>query len=212
MRTELVLAVGALLPIVGVTYCVGVIADGVGARGAAAVAAIDRTFSSFGHAATGDELDPVEETLSSGVPTTTTAVGSEPSDLVEDEAVAAPPMPGPAPAVEPGPTRPSRGVHVGSETVLRLADSGARPGGSFAPARGDRPAGMVVSGVGGLGVGVRDGDVLTHVAGSPVRTRAAVVSAVIAARGRRSPSIGGRFWRDGEWWHLSVDLPYPGPE
>jgi hypothetical protein len=103
---------------------------------------------------------------------------------------------------------PERGLRVSAQTVLRLAHSGARPGGTPVPASRGCPAGLRLHGVGGLGVGLRDGDVLTHAAGRPASSRAEVVGAVIGARGARRPEVSGRFCRDGEAWNLVVEQPY----
>ena len=106
------------------------------------------------------------------------------------------------------PPVPTRGIRVSAATVLRIANSGARPVGIPVPAEGARPAGLMLSGVSGLGVGMQDGDVLTHAGGRPALSEADVVGLVIAARGKEVPSIGGRFWRDGEPWNLVVEQPY----
>ena len=103
---------------------------------------------------------------------------------------------------------PKRGVRVSAATVLRLANSGARPSGIPVPAEGPRPAGLMLTGVSALGVGILDGDVLTHAGGRPALSEADVVSLVIAARGRQVSAIGGRFWRNGEPWNLVVEQPY----
>jgi S1-C subfamily serine protease len=63
-------------------------------------------------------------------------------------------------------------------------------------------------GVSGLGVGVRDGDVLTEVDGAPATSVEAVVRAVVAARSARAAAVGGRFFRDGESFALVVEMPY----
>ncbi len=102
-----------------------------------------------------------------------------------------------------------RGLHVPSAAVLRLARSGSRPRGVPVPAEGPRPAGILLQGVGGLGVGLQDGDVLTMAGGAPALAPSDVVGMVIAARGRRAAVIGGQFWRDGEPWNLVVEQPYP---
>ena len=103
---------------------------------------------------------------------------------------------------------PERGLRVSAKTVLRLAQSGARPGGTPVPASRGCPAGLRLSGVSGLGVGLRDGDVLTHAAGRPAKSRAEVVGAVIGARGALEREVSGRFCRDGEAWNLVVEQPY----
>lgn len=104
---------------------------------------------------------------------------------------------------------PQRGVFVRKATVLRLSKTAAIPGGSYSAARGERPAGLVLSGVGALGVGLRDGDILTHVAGAPARSQGQVISTVVAARQRRLKAVSGRFWRGGEPYNLVVEIPYP---
>lgn len=111
-----------------------------------------------------------------------------------------------APASPPVPTK---GVRVRAEVVLRLANAGARPGGFPVPASGDRPRGLALTGVSGLGIGLEDGDVLTHAAGRPALTPGDVIGVVIGSRGSRAPEIWGRFWRNGEPWNLVVEQPYP---
>lgn len=105
--------------------------------------------------------------------------------------------------------RPARGLHVKAATVLRLANRGARPSGVPVPAAGDRPAGLALQGVGGLGVGLRDGDVLTQVAGAPASSTGAVVGAVLAARQRRAPAMSGVVYRGQEKIAIYVEMPYP---
>jgi hypothetical protein len=103
---------------------------------------------------------------------------------------------------------PERGLRVSAQVVLRLARSGVRPSGTLVKASQACPAGLRLSGVGGLGVGLRDGDILTHAAGRPATSRADVVGAVIGARGARQREVSGRFCRDGEPWNLVVEQPY----
>ncbi len=103
---------------------------------------------------------------------------------------------------------PQRGVRVSAATVLRLARSGARPEGSLVPPSGGCPAGLRLSGVSALGIGLRDGDVLTHADGRPATSRGGVIGSVIAARGAHQREISGRFCRGGESYNLLVDQPY----
>jgi len=102
-----------------------------------------------------------------------------------------------------------RAIFVSAPVVLRLANRGVRPQGVPVAAKGPRPAGLMLVGVGALGVGLRDGDVLTHVAGSPALDVGSVIYAVLSARGRGARTISGRFWRDGQPWVLVVEQPYP---
>ena len=101
-----------------------------------------------------------------------------------------------------------RGVRVSKDAVRRLAKRRAIPSGVPVPAAGGRPAGLRLSGVNSLGIGLRDGDVLTQVAGVPATSRAAVVQAVLSLRVKRAPVGYGRFYRRGEPWNLAVEIPY----
>lgn len=107
------------------------------------------------------------------------------------------------------PVRPTRGIRVPAATVLRLANRGVRPSGSPVPASADRPAGLALQGVGALGIGLRDGDVLTQVAGAPASSAGAVIGAVLAARQRRAPAMSGLVYRGSEKIALYVEMPYP---
>jgi hypothetical protein len=95
--------------------------------------------------------------------------------------------------------------------VLRLAEGRVMPRAVPVAASGGRPAGLRLVGVGGLGVGMRDGDVLTRVLGGSVGSVGDVVARVIAARDRRAREISAEFWRDGEAWSLVVEQPYLNP-
>lgn len=101
------------------------------------------------------------------------------------------------------------GVFVPASSVLRLANGGAAmPRAVFVPALGSRPAGLRLIGVSGLGIGMRDGDVLTRVLGAEVSSVGEVVARVLAARNQRARQISGEFWRDGVRWSLVVEQPY----
>jgi hypothetical protein len=106
---------------------------------------------------------------------------------------------------------PARGIRVRADTVLRLASAGLRPQGFPVPATAWRPAGIALSGVAALGIGLRDGDVLTRAAGRPALEPGDVIGFVIASRGAGVPEISGRFWRNGEPWNLVVEQPYLHP-
>lgn len=103
----------------------------------------------------------------------------------------------------------ARALRISGATVLRLANQGVRPRGIPVASDGRRPAGLRLVGVSGLGVGLRDGDVLTSAEGVSARSASDVVSVVVAARGQGAPAVGGVFWRDGEPWRLVVEQPYP---
>ena len=100
------------------------------------------------------------------------------------------------------------GVRVGTHTVLELAERRALPSARPVPAQGERPAGLELYGVGGLGVGMRDGDILTSVAGVPVTSVGAVTELVLRARAHRTPEISAQFWRNGATGTLVVEQPY----
>jgi hypothetical protein len=98
------------------------------------------------------------------------------------------------------------GVFVSRARVLAAARAGLRPTGSSVPATSWRPAGLALSGVSGLGVGLRDGDVLIS-AGGPATSEAAVVGAVIAALRARSRAMSGVAWRGRQRIDVTVELP-----
>jgi hypothetical protein len=97
---------------------------------------------------------------------------------------------------------------VRAATVLRLADSGARPSGVPVPANDACPAGIALSGVSTLGLGLRDGDRLVRAAGMPALDPGAVISAIVASRGAHVPVISGQICRDGALFALVVEQPY----
>ena len=101
------------------------------------------------------------------------------------------------------------GVRISAAQVLALAARRAMPGAVPVPATTRHPAGLMLSGVSALGVGLQDGDVLTEAAGQKATSVAAVVGIVLAARGRQVPEISGRFYRGWVPFALSVEQPYP---
>lgn len=105
--------------------------------------------------------------------------------------------------------KPTRGLRVSAAMVLRLANRGVRPSGSPVAATDEHPAGLALQGVSGLGVGLRDGDILTQCAGAPASSAGAVIGAVLAARQRRAPAMSGVVYRGAEKIALYVEMPYP---
>lgn len=99
-------------------------------------------------------------------------------------------------------------VFVSQKTVLGLANSGARPRGVFVPANAVRPAGLRLLGVGALGIGVQDGDVLTRALGQSVTATGAVIQAVLVARAHHAAVLEGEFWRGAQRFILRVEQPY----
>jgi len=101
-----------------------------------------------------------------------------------------------------------RGVFVSAQRVLQLAERRAVPRAVPVAASGERPAGLRLEGVGALGIGMRDGDILTQVLGAPAASVSAVVGAIIQARAQNVRVITGQFWRDGRALPIAVEQPY----
>ena len=120
------------------------------------------------------------------------------------------PQPPVSPNVEPqetcGELPKPLGVFVSRDRVLAAAAAGIRPSGSPVPGTVCRPAGLALSGVGGLGVGLRDGDVLV-IGGGPTTSEGAVVGSVIAALRRRAKGMSGVAWRGRQRILVNVELP-----
>ena len=101
-----------------------------------------------------------------------------------------------------------RTIFVSADKVLRLSETRVAPRGVRVPADGARPAGIKLVGVAALGIGLRDGDVLTRALGQPAVSSSAVVRAVLVARARRVKVLEGEFYRGQERWILRVEQPY----
>jgi hypothetical protein len=130
-----------------------------------------------------------------------------PASLAEQVAQAAE---GPAkkPKAKLGKRPPAKGIFVSSATVLKLASRGGRPRGTPVKAQGARPAGLRLSGVSALGIGLEDGDVLTRALGRPALSAGAVVEAVIVARSKRMKVLDGEFYRGNDRYVIQVEQPY----
>jgi hypothetical protein len=100
------------------------------------------------------------------------------------------------------------GLTVPRQRVEQAARAGHRPSGSGAAATSWRPAGLSLSGASGLGVGLRDGDVVTRVGGTPARSVGAVTGAVSAALDARQPAIVAEVWRGRQRIIVTVELPH----
>lgn len=99
-------------------------------------------------------------------------------------------------------------VFVPAGKVLRLANSGAKPTGRAVTPDGVRPAGVQVFGASALGLGVRDGDVITRVSGVPVTSAGQIIGLILAARGARQAVIVGEVYRGQRQYTLTVEQPY----
>ncbi|HEX3596452.1 MAG TPA: hypothetical protein VHU80_15185 [Polyangiaceae bacterium] len=113
------------------------------------------------------------------------------------------------------------GIFVDKDTVLRLARAGVVPSGQTVPTTATHPGGIELHGVGALGVGLTDGDILVEVEGRAVQTEGQVVGIVIGARSRHAERLSAVVWRasrthphehpdahNGERWSLVVAMPY----
>ncbi len=137
-------------------------------------------------------------------------VTSTPSGLSEEQR---PPSSGPVSEVTKknvtkAETKSAASVFISAERVLRLSREASMPASRYVPAKGSRPAGLQVAGVTGLGIGARDGDVLTRVAGAEVRSSAAVVSSVLRLRAKKVKAISGELWRGQERILITFEMPY----
>ena len=108
-------------------------------------------------------------------------------------------------------SRRSRAIHIDTSTVLCIAQMGIQPSGKPVPPKGKRPAGIALFGVGALGVGVLDGDVLTEVLGQPVRSQFQVIAMVMAARSANMSTVTGTLWHGMRAYSVAVDQPYDIP-
>jgi hypothetical protein len=109
---------------------------------------------------------------------------------------------------KPATARELPSILVRAETVLRLANSGRVPTGKSVTAQGRRPAGVQVFGASSLGVGVRDGDIITRVSGVAVTAASQVIGLVITARGARQAAISAQIYRGQRSYTLTVEQPY----
>lgn len=149
-------------------------------------------------------------------------VSAEPDELEEAAEVLVPPYSEPtvrAVALDSKRSRqpvrarpaPTQGIRITTAQVLALAQRRAMPSAVFVKGNAEHPAGLLLGGVSALGVGLRDGDVLTEAAGQKATSVAQVVGIVLALRSRQASEIGGRFYRGGVPFSLTVEQPYPKP-
>jgi hypothetical protein len=99
-------------------------------------------------------------------------------------------------------------LFVSEATVLRLAQSAARPRGSFVAKTAQHPAGLQLSGVGALGIGLHDGDVLVEALGIAPRAPGEIIGAIIEARAKHARFLSGTIWRHGQTFAITVEQPY----
>src|SRR5262249_47473236 len=89
-------------------------------------------------------------------------------------------------------------LFVSQATVLELARSSARPRGAFVAETSEHPAGLRLSGVAALGIGVQDGDILIEALGITPRSPGQVIGAIIEARAQKARVLSGTLWRQGQ--------------
>ena len=101
-------------------------------------------------------------------------------------------------------------LFVSEATVLKLAQSAARPRGSFVAKSLEHPAGLRLSDVAALGIGVQDGDILIEALGITPRAPGQIIGAIIEARAKQARFLSGTLWRQGQTFPITVEQPYPG--
>jgi hypothetical protein len=78
----------------------------------------------------------------------------------------------------------------------------------FVEKTAQHPAGLRLSGVGGLGIGVQDGDILIEALGVTPRSAGQIIGAVIEARAHEARFLSGTLWRSGQTLRITVEQPY----
>lgn len=100
---------------------------------------------------------------------------------------------------------------VSAARVLQLSKSAARPQGTFVAQTPQHPAGLLLMGVAGLGIGVQDGDILVDAMGMTPRSSGEIIGAIIQARAQRVRYLSGTLWRRGQTFRITVEQPYLDP-
>ena len=138
-----------------------------------------------------------------------------PEPAVDDAALRSDPLPlAFDAATKPGnrrafkvPQRPAA-LFVSEASVLKLAQSAARPQGAFVAQTPEHPAGLRLSGVAALGIGVQDGDILIEALGLTPRSPGQVIGAIVEARAKQARFLSGTLWRKGQTLRITVEQPY----
>jgi hypothetical protein len=99
-------------------------------------------------------------------------------------------------------------VFVSEASVLKLAKTAARPQGAFVAQTAQHPAGLRLSGVAALGIGVQDGDILIEALGATPRSPGQVIGAILEARAKQARFLSGTLWRNGQTFRITVEQPY----
>lgn len=117
----------------------------------------------------------------------------------------------PGPAARKGQARRAAApgaLFVSAAKVLQLAQSTARPKGVFVSATAAHPAGLRLSGVAPLAIGVQDGDILLDALGVPAQSPGQIIGAVVEARAKQARYLSGTLWRRGHTFRITVEQPY----
>ncbi|HKY40548.1 MAG TPA: hypothetical protein VJN18_31655 [Polyangiaceae bacterium] len=108
-------------------------------------------------------------------------------------------------------TKAPAALFVSAATVLKLSRGTARPQGAFVAATATHPAGLRLSGVAPLGIGIEDGDILIEALGVEPRSPGQIIGAIIEARARQARYLGATLWRRGQTFRIVVEQPYLDP-
>jgi hypothetical protein len=176
-------------------------------------------FVGAAHVASG-LVAPLTKTIVTTLVTVTAPLGADPAPELEADAIE--PVSGapldksfeaaakspvqraakPRPAAKPG------ALFVSEATVVKLAQSAARPRGTFVAKSPEHPAGLRLSGVAALGIGVQDGDILIEALGITPRSPGEIIGAIIEARAKQARFLSGTLWRSGQTFPITVEQPY----
>lgn len=107
-----------------------------------------------------------------------------------------------APPSRRTPSGARRAVRVRRDAVLAAIQRGVVPRGE------PTDHGVRVTSAPGLTAWIRAGDLVTHVAGRPVRSFGDVIDAVVAAHRAHAKVVTGRLLRKGEPWDVAVETPW----
>lgn len=98
-------------------------------------------------------------------------------------------------------------ISISAQRTQQAIKAGIRPSGGSVGKTSWRSAGLALYGVSALGVGLRDGDVLTKINGSPARSQTAVISAVRSAWSDKAKGVSGEVWRGHHRFMVAVEFP-----
>jgi|RhiMethySRZTD1v2_1073278.scaffolds.fasta_scaffold737058_2 hypothetical protein len=142
-----------------------------------------------------------------------TPIELEPESLDEPATISEPLVPAATKLKRSGAARASKpqapqALFVAADTVLKLAQSGAKPRGAFVAETAQHPAGLRLSGVAALGIGVQDGDILIEALGVSPRSPGQIIGAILEARAGQARYLSGTLWRRGQTFRIVVEQPY----